>query len=183
MSISVSSPDGYLFGLLGYLYLLVILIFFCLFLLLHMNHKAVFGIFCVINLVFAITGNFLIYKDILYPRQVDSVLIIKFLTFLEKNSEYPSNIRDTPIAITVHGSTVEGELDNWQNTLRFNGFDNVIFEINNSLDDEPKIIFQTTFNNQIFYLKSFLKSEYTCGKNACEKFIHSNKKFAIIIKN
>jgi hypothetical protein len=180
LSIANSSPDGFIFGLLGYLYLLIILVFTLLYLIFYKKTKVLFGIFCAINLVIALSGNILIYKDILYPRQGDNTLIIKFINYLEKNKENSSNIRDIPIAISVPGFTVERELGNWQNTLLFIGFDNVVFEINNSLEDEPKIIFQTIFNNQTFYLKSFLKSEYTCGENACEKFIISNRKYAVI---
>lgn len=180
LSIAKSSPDGYLFGLLGYFYLLLILIFTIFFFKFLNNEKVLFGLFFAINLVIVLSGNFLIYRDILNPRQLDNIQIIKFVNFLDSNKEKSSSIRDIPITINIPESTIDSEINNWQNTLLFNGFNNISFEIIDNLDVEPKIIMQTNFNNKVYYLKSFLKSEYGCGVNYCEKFIHSNKKFAVI---
>ena len=118
----------------------------------------------------------------LYSRQGDNTLIIKYLAYLDENKGNQDNIREIPIAISVPASTTELQLTNWQNSLLFNGFNNIVFEINDSPEEDPKIIFQTFHNDQTFYLKSFLKSEYTCGENACQKFIVSNRKYAVIKK-
>ena len=176
LSIAISSPDGYLFGLLGYFYLLIILIFTILIFNFLNNEKVLFGLFFAINLVIVLSGTFLIYRAILYPRQLDNIQIIKFVNFLDINKEKSTSIRDIPITINIPESTTDSVINNWQNTLLFNGFNNIFFEINKTQDIEPNIVLQSYFNKHMYYLKTV----DTCGEFYCEKFIHSNKKFAVI---
>ncbi|MDP2966020.1 MAG: hypothetical protein Q8N39_08315 [Pelolinea sp.] len=174
LSISISSPDGYLFGSSPILFILVVIVlnFFTL-ILITKNKQLLFSVASFLLVFLFVFGNVNIFNKILFPKQIHNHEVI---ILIDKYKELSGNsgFSKEEISLEIPNTTKATIIKYWINALQFNGYENIRYHLVGNNDLQEQFILRMTIfpyemslvnckdiENDVYYYTSFSQSGFS----------------------